>query len=27
MAKTLVSMFPDPEQILRLEPEEIAWVI
>jgi uncharacterized protein (TIGR02391 family) len=27
MAKTLVSMFPDPEQILRLEPEEVAWVI
>jgi uncharacterized protein (TIGR02391 family) len=27
MAKTLVSIFPDPEQILRLEPEEIAWVI
>lgn len=27
MAKTLVSMFPDPQQILQLEPEEIAWVI
>jgi uncharacterized protein (TIGR02391 family) len=27
MAKTLVSMFPDPEQILRLDPEEVAWLI
>lgn len=27
MAKTLFSMFPDPELILQLEPEEIAWVI
>lgn len=27
MTKTLVSMFPDAEQILQLEPQEIAWVI
>jgi hypothetical protein len=27
MSKTLISFFPDPEPILQLSPEEIAWVI
>lgn len=25
--KTLVSLFPDPEPLLQLSPEEIAWII
>jgi uncharacterized protein (TIGR02391 family) len=25
--KTLISLFPDPEPLLQLSPEEIAWVI
>jgi len=27
MSKSLVSLFPDPEQVLQLSPEELAWVI
>ena len=27
VAKTLVSLFPDPEPLLQLSPEEVAWVI
>jgi uncharacterized protein (TIGR02391 family) len=27
MLKTLISLFPEPEPILLLEPEEVAWVI
>jgi len=27
VSKTLISFFPDPEPILQLSPEEIAWVI
>jgi uncharacterized protein (TIGR02391 family) len=27
VTKTLVSLFPDPEPLLQLSPEEVAWVI
>ena len=27
MEKTLTSLFPDPEPLLQLSPEEIAWII
>jgi uncharacterized protein (TIGR02391 family) len=27
MATTLISLFPDPEVLVQLSPEEIAWVI
>jgi uncharacterized protein (TIGR02391 family) len=27
MIKALVSIFPDPEQVLQLSPDELAWVI
>lgn len=27
MAKTLISLFPDPEPLLELSPDEIAWII
>lgn len=27
MDKTLVSLFPDPEPLLQLSPEEVAWII
>ena len=27
MSKSLTSIFPEPEQVLQLSPEELAWVI
>jgi uncharacterized protein (TIGR02391 family) len=27
MPKSLISIFPEPEQLLSLEPEELAWVV